>query len=788
MDNSLLQPNQSSSPDFFDYEEHARTHPHDYYNVMGWIGAFLVIAMIIVGTVGNIMVLVGVLMFERLRKSYNVFIASLSATDLLFNVLIMPFFADSFYYRRWRFNIYFCKFHVFFGTVLIMCSSLHISLIAINRYILVVHLPLYPTFSKPPVLAIQIAIIWLVSMASVFPGALGWHAKVDYTDQISRCTYVRSQSRESLDIVFCMGFVLPCLVVMVCYGLIIYKSKQSQNKVNSYKANTPHEQISFYERFCIKSDAYFHFIHKNHLTHRSRSYEYISSTQAPQHIPSIQIDHDVHELINPQQQPQQQRQFPSIEHQIQPATNVVENGDPPQQPCTESTSHLQPPLFNILMLMNKTQSKSTLSECVFSKGKNKCIDCGHEKEVKDSNSKLPMFYFRGDNKYNRESINKINKIDYLPNEYKNEKNGFQESTKLMHLYNNKCGETSIMRVAKSFIRRKARTTVPKNTSISSSCPQLGTSQSNIGIKYDFLCFLNNTCRGNFNKEGLNNMNKCAKIAICPNCRKRKFILKAKIKEKRHMKRISNKIKKNTNPLIRNDKYFKRISPKDMKGRLNNKRFRTTCWVSSLARAPSLARANFELKTIKNKENLIFKNNTSTNSKDASIEKIELQRLEKPNIIRKTSSKKCKNSEDSGKITNHADETNKLLSLKDSHQKTFLKVPLSHPKSESLMPHVQETPFKKVQKVKRRNSMKMIFVIFTAFALTYLPFTVLNLADDGARLSRDWYMITSLFFWAGSCTNPIIYGVLNHHFRKSYFDMLSLLVSLFRRRKFNKSSL
>lgn len=67
----------------------------------------------------------------------------------------------------------------------------------------------------------------------------------------------------------------------------------------------------------------------------------------------------------------------------------------------------------------------------------------------------------------------------------------------------------------------------------------------------------------------------------------------------------------------------------------------------------------------------------------------------------------------------------------------------------------------------QRSVKMIVVIFVAFLLTYLPFTIMNLADEQSVLDRRWYMITSLGFWSGSCVNPLIYGIMNRQFRAAY---------------------
>ena len=72
---------------------------------------------------------------------------------------------------------------------------------------------------------------------------------------------------------------------------------------------------------------------------------------------------------------------------------------------------------------------------------------------------------------------------------------------------------------------------------------------------------------------------------------------------------------------------------------------------------------------------------------------------------------------------------------------------------------------------RSHSLHMILAVFFAFVLTYLPFTVINLADQRASLDRNVYMLTSLAFWAGSCVNPLIYGIMNAQFRRAYVSIV-----------------
>jgi len=102
-------------------------------NLMGQVGASIAIVLIAVGILGNFQVMVLVVLCPRLHRSYNALIASLSFTDLLFNSSIMPFYADSYLHRSWRFSYEMCQFHTYFGAMLLLSSAFHIALIAVNR-------------------------------------------------------------------------------------------------------------------------------------------------------------------------------------------------------------------------------------------------------------------------------------------------------------------------------------------------------------------------------------------------------------------------------------------------------------------------------------------------------------------------------------------------------------------------------------------------------------------------------------------------------------------------------
>ena len=212
---------------------------NDPHNLVGKVGVVLISIMICAGAIGNLVVLLAVVKCPKLQKSYNFIIAALAITDLTFNTVIMPFYADTFLTRRWRYSAVFCKFNTFLGTMVVMASGLHIGLIALNRYVLIVLPHLYQSIACKRAIACQIAFIWLLSFLTVLPGILGWNAVVEYSDQIGRCNYVRSESKLSLYFIFGIGFFLPCIMMAFAYIQVYLAIHHSRKTMMHYDGTTP---------------------------------------------------------------------------------------------------------------------------------------------------------------------------------------------------------------------------------------------------------------------------------------------------------------------------------------------------------------------------------------------------------------------------------------------------------------------------------------------------------------------------------------------------------------------
>jgi hypothetical protein len=68
----------------------------------------------------------------------------------------MPFYIDSYIQRGWLHSCALCRFQTYFGSIVLVTSSLHIGLIATNRYVLIVRPTWYPRFSTSAAIVGQV--------------------------------------------------------------------------------------------------------------------------------------------------------------------------------------------------------------------------------------------------------------------------------------------------------------------------------------------------------------------------------------------------------------------------------------------------------------------------------------------------------------------------------------------------------------------------------------------------------------------------------------------------------
>lgn len=76
--------------------------------------------------------------------------------------------------------------------------------------------------------------------------------------------------------------------------------------------------------------------------------------------------------------------------------------------------------------------------------------------------------------------------------------------------------------------------------------------------------------------------------------------------------------------------------------------------------------------------------------------------------------------------------------------------------------------------------RMCFAVFLCFALSYIPFLLLNILDASGRAPRVLHMVAANLTWLNSCINPVLYAAMNRQFRHAYGSILKRGPQSFRR--------
>ncbi|XP_017357371.1 G-protein coupled receptor 84 [Cebus imitator] len=76
--------------------------------------------------------------------------------------------------------------------------------------------------------------------------------------------------------------------------------------------------------------------------------------------------------------------------------------------------------------------------------------------------------------------------------------------------------------------------------------------------------------------------------------------------------------------------------------------------------------------------------------------------------------------------------------------------------------------------------RMCFAVFLCFALSYIPFLLLNILDARVQAPRVVHMLAANLTWLNGCINPVLYAAMNRQFRQAYGSLLRRGPRSFRR--------
>ncbi|XP_022364226.1 G-protein coupled receptor 161 isoform X2 [Enhydra lutris kenyoni] len=198
-------------------------------------GAIADFATIVIITVfvclGNLLVVVTLYKKSYLLTLSNKFVFSLTLSNFLLSVLVLPFVATSSVRREWVFGVVWCNFSALLYLLISSASMLTLGVIAVDRYYAVLYPMAYPMKITGNRAVMALVYIWLHSLVGCLPPLFGW-SSVEFDEFKWMCVaaWHREPGYTAFWQIWCALF--PFLVMLVCYGFIFRVARVKARKVH----------------------------------------------------------------------------------------------------------------------------------------------------------------------------------------------------------------------------------------------------------------------------------------------------------------------------------------------------------------------------------------------------------------------------------------------------------------------------------------------------------------------------------------------------------------------------
>ncbi|KAI5646175.1 7 transmembrane receptor (rhodopsin family) domain-containing protein [Phthorimaea operculella] len=159
----------------------------DYPPALLDFAAVSCIIFMIIGIPGNLITIISLTRYKKVRNATAIFIINMSAADLLFCCINLPLAISTFWTRRWLHGVVTCQFFVFARFVLSGVAVFTVVAITINRYIMISFPRFYPRTYSSRNLCFHIAFIWIGAIGSMIPAWAGAWGRLGMNPKLSFC-------------------------------------------------------------------------------------------------------------------------------------------------------------------------------------------------------------------------------------------------------------------------------------------------------------------------------------------------------------------------------------------------------------------------------------------------------------------------------------------------------------------------------------------------------------------------------------------------------------------------
>ncbi|XP_056336211.1 C3a anaphylatoxin chemotactic receptor-like [Danio aesculapii] len=206
------------------------SNPHvnttvDIDAVMNKVSTVFLTIIILLGTTGN-SVVIWVARFRMKPNVTNVFLVNLAVADLIFCLTQISWLIKDIFFDYWPFGLFVCKFNGFFKYANMFCSVFLLAVISVDRA-LCVWRPVF-TRKRRKICAARLISVGVWITAGIFSSPYFVYRQiVPDKKNLSQCLFKVNGTAESDNaakyayyfVRFICGFLLPFLVIFICYTL-----------------------------------------------------------------------------------------------------------------------------------------------------------------------------------------------------------------------------------------------------------------------------------------------------------------------------------------------------------------------------------------------------------------------------------------------------------------------------------------------------------------------------------------------------------------------------------------
>jgi len=199
--------------------------------------SIIILTIISFSVINNVLVIISVVLYRRLRHINNYFLVSLAFADLFVALFAMTFKATVEITGRWNFSFFMCDFWNSMDVHASTVSTLHLCCISVDRYYAIARPLQYHMVITVRVACLMIALAWIVPTAiSFLPIFLGWYTTAEFLEERfhhpDECLFVVNKTYAFLS--SSLTFWLPVLVMITLYYRIYKEAKRHRAAIRRH--------------------------------------------------------------------------------------------------------------------------------------------------------------------------------------------------------------------------------------------------------------------------------------------------------------------------------------------------------------------------------------------------------------------------------------------------------------------------------------------------------------------------------------------------------------------------